>query len=290
MLSYKTIVVHIDGSPEQPSRLQAAALLANEHGAHLVGSAITGASWPAYVLLTGSIGAPHPQPASDFQGLRSTAELRLEAFRQEAERLGVASYEARMIEDDARHGLLLQSRYADLVVLSQDERTRPGEPGPAAVLPARERGLPEFVALRGVRPVLAVPPDYAGQPIPGTALVGWDGGMQALRAIDAALPLLQRAAAVKLALVNPDQLSELHGEDPGADIALYLARHGVRVEVVVERTHATAGAALVALARDCAAGLMVTGAYGHSRYREWMLGGVTRELLERAPVPLLIAH
>jgi hypothetical protein len=61
MLSYKTILVHIDGSPDQPSRLQAAALLANEHGAHLVGSAATGTSWPGYVLLTGSIGAPQPQ-------------------------------------------------------------------------------------------------------------------------------------------------------------------------------------------------------------------------------------
>jgi nucleotide-binding universal stress UspA family protein len=290
MLSYKTIVVHIDGGPEQPSRLQAAALLANEHGAHLVGSAVTGTSWPAYVLLTGSIGAPQPQPASDFQGLRNTAELRLDVFRQEAARLGVASRETRLIEDDARHGLLLQSRYADLLVLSQDERPRPGEPESAAGLAGREHGLPEFLALRGVRPVLVVPPDYAGQPIPGTALVGWDGGMQALRAIDAAMPLLRRAAVVRLALVNPDQLSDLHGEDPGADAALWLARHGVQVEVEVERTHATAGAALAALARDCGAGLMVTGAYGHSRYREWMLGGVTRELLERAPVPLLIAH
>jgi nucleotide-binding universal stress UspA family protein len=121
-------------------------------------------------------------------------------------------------------------------------------------------------------------------------VVGWDGSLQAIRAIAAALPLLRRASVVKLVLINPDQLSELHGEQPGADMALYLARHGVPVEVVVERTGATAGNALMALARDCGAGLMVTGAYGHSRYREWMLGGVTRELLERARMPLLIAH
>ncbi|RYE95858.1 MAG: universal stress protein, partial [Oxalobacteraceae bacterium] len=76
----------------------------------------------------------------------------------------------------------------------------------------------------------------------------------------------------------------------GADLALWLARHGVGVDVVLERTTTTAGHALAALARDSGAGLMVCGAYGHSRYREWMLGGVTRELLARAPVPLLIAH
>jgi nucleotide-binding universal stress UspA family protein len=59
---------------------------------------------------------------------------------------------------------------------------------------------------------------------------------------------------------------------------------------VVEHTRATVGAALIALAQDCGAGLMVSGAFGHSRYREWMLGGTSRELLERARVPLLIAH
>jgi nucleotide-binding universal stress UspA family protein len=73
-------------------------------------------------------------------------------------------------------------------------------------------------------------------------------------------------------------------------MALYLARHGVKVEVVQERSSATTGAALTSMARGCGASLMVAGAYGHNRFREWVLGGVTRELLERAPVPLLIAH
>jgi nucleotide-binding universal stress UspA family protein len=278
---YKTIVVHIDGSACQESRLRAAALLAIKHNAHLVGSAATGISWIDYSLLTGSMAAP--VILDDFQGMRDAASERLDVFRLAAGHLGVESVEARLVEDDPRYALLLQSRYADLVVLSQDNGVDPG-------LPARVRGLPEHVALRGARPVLVVPGAYQGDPIPGTAVVGWDGGTQSLRAITAALPLLARAAAVKLAVINPDALSELHGEQPGADMALYLARHGAPVDVVVERTRATAGAALCALARDCGAGLMVSGAFGHSRYREWMLGGTTRELLERAKVPLLIAH
>jgi nucleotide-binding universal stress UspA family protein len=150
--------------------------------------------------------------------------------------------------------------------------------------------LPEHVTLHGARPVLVVPDDYQGQTIPGTAVVGWDGSMQAIRAIDGALPLLQRADSVKLALINPDQLSELHGEEPGADMALYLARQGVQVDVIVERTRSTTGEALISMARTSGAGLLVTGAYGHSRYREWILGGVTRALLERSPAPLLLAH
>ena len=120
-----------------------------------------------------------------------------------------------------------------------------------------------------------------------TRPASWDGSMQA---IGAALPLLVRADNVRLVLVNPNPPQDLHGEQPGADMALYLARHGVRVDVVVELAHGTVGTALLGLARDGGAGLMVTGAYGHSRYREWMVGGATRELLERSRVPLLLAH
>ncbi len=278
---YKVIVVHVDGSGRHESRLRAAALLAVEYGAHLVGSAATGISWADYSLLTGSMAAP--VIGDDFQELREAAAGHLEAFTQAAARLGVESVDARLIEDDPRHALLLQSRHADLMVLSQDGGDQPGPP-------VRMRGLPEHVALRGARPVLVVPGGYQGEPIPGTAVVGWDGGMQALRAIAAALPLLEHAAAVKLAVINPDALSDLHGEQPGADMALYLARYGIEVEIVAERTRASIGDTLCGLARHCGAGLMVAGAFGHSRYREWMLGGTTRVLLEHARVPLLVAH
>jgi nucleotide-binding universal stress UspA family protein len=280
---YKTIVVHVDGGPLQDSRLRAAALLACEHGAHLVGSAATGISWMDFALLTSTMGAP--VPADDFTAMREAAAARLRAFAEQAARLGVESHETRLVEEEPDYGLLLQSRYADLIVLSQDSDAQP-PPG----LPSRVRGLPERVSLRGTRPVLVVPASYGGAPLAGTVLAGWDGGSCALRAIGAALPLLQRAANVKLALVNPEQMAARHGEQPGADMALYLARHGVKVDVIVEHTGATVGTALAALARDCEAGLMVSGAYGHNRFREWVLGGVTRELLERAPVPLLIAH
>ena len=144
--------------------------------------------------------------------------------------------------------------------------------------------------MHGVRPVLAIPPSYDGAPIAGTIVVGWDGSAQAIRAIAAAMPLLARASTVRLALVNPDLESGLHGEEPGADMALYLARHGVHVEVLVERTGAAVGDALLGVARGSGAGLLVAGAFGHSRYREIVLGGVTRLLLDRAHLPVLFAH
>ena len=273
---YKTIIVHVDESPLLDARLRAAAWLANAHEAHLVGCAATGMSWPAYAVLTGSMAV---SPVGEFETLRDTARAALARFAARAGQLGVASIEPRMVEDENRDALLLQARYADLVVTGQDA-------GDAATV----RGLPQYLAMHGVRPVLTVPPSYDGAPLADTVVVGWDGSAQAIRAIAGAMPLLARAASVRLALVNPELESGLHGEEPGADIALYLARHGVRVEVLVERTQAAVGDALLGVARASGAGLLVSGAFGHSRYREIVLGGVTRVLLERAPLPVLFAH
>lgn len=281
---YKTIVVQVDGSPEQEVRLRAGSQLANAFEAHLVGSAATGISWFDYSLLVGSMGAPM-MPESDFNGVREAVQERLELFSTAVQRQGVASFETRMLEDDARYALLLESRYADLVIVSRD-----AEPVLVPGIPAPARGLPEYIALHGARPVLVLPPGWQERPLPGTAVVGWDGSMQAIRAISAALPLLQRADAVKLTLVNPAAMSEMHGEEPGADMALHLARHGVKVDVVIETTRSSTGEALMKVAREHDAGLLVSGAFGHSRYREFVLGGVTRTLLAKCSIPLLIAH
>lgn len=276
---FKTILLQIDGGAGQASRLRAAAVLAEMHGAHLVGAGATGISLANYAVLNGGMAAPLSDRA--FEALRDNVRIRLDAFIEQAQRLGIAGAEARMFEGSTHDGLLLQSRYTDLIVVSQpDPHDRFGA----------EHGLPQTVALGGTRPVLVVPPTYDGAPLPGNVLVGWDGSMPAQRAISAALPLLAGAASVTLGLINPERQSELHGDEPGADMALYLARHGVKVNVVVAHTRARESDALIDMARDVHAGLMVTGAFGHSRYREWFLGGVTRDLLGSAPVPLLIAH
>jgi len=281
---YKTIVVHVDGSPEQDARVRAGALLANLFDAHLIGSAATGISWFDYSLLIGSMGAPM-MPESDFSGMRAAVRARLDEFGVAVQRRGVASFETRMLEDDARFALLLESRYADLVVVSRES-----EPIAVPGVPAQARALPEYIALHGARPVLVVPPGWQERAFPGTVVVGWDGSMQAIRAISAALPLLQQADAVKLTLINPDAMADIHGEEPGADMALHLARHGVKIDVVLERARGATGDALMGVARREGAGLLVAGAFGHSRYREFVLGGVTRSLLAASATPLLLAH
>lgn len=277
---YKTIIVHVDDSAALEARVRAAAWLANAHDAHLVGAAATGVSWPAYAML---IGAAARAAGDEFDSLRTLGRESLERFTERARQLGVRSFEQRLVEDENRDALLMQSRYADLLVVGQDDDK--SDKNHATV-----RGLPQYLALRGPRPVLVVPPSYDGAPIADSVIVGWDGSAAAVRAISAAMPLLVRARIVRLALINPDQETGLHGEEPGADMALYLARHGVPVEVVVEQTDTPAGGALLRLANIHGAGLLVTGAFGHSRYREIVLGGVTRVVLERARVPMLLAH
>lgn len=275
---YKTIVVHVDDKPPMRSRLAVAAGLANRHEAHLVGSAVTGISRGNYLLLGTSPMAALPD--SDFERLVEHAQAELAAFTRAVERFGVASWEQRLIEDDAGHALLLEARYADLVVVSRAAPTR-------LHLGA---SLPEFVALHGTRPVLVVPEDYPGDTLGGTAVVGWNGSMEASRAVTGALPLLRAASAVKVVLVNPDEADDLHGAQPGADLAMWLSRHGVSVEIVPQRSDAGAAPALLGLAREVGADLLVAGAYGHSRYREWIAGGATRGLLEGMTMPLLLAH
>lgn len=273
---FKTIIVHVDDSPSMDARLQAAAWLARAHDAHLVGSAATGLSWPAYSVLTGSMAVT---PIHEFDAIRRARRDSLARFAERARQLGVESPEERLFEDEAGQALLLQSRYADLVVTGMNTG------GPSGT-----SGLPQYLAMHGARPVLAVPPEYAGEPIAETIVVGWDGSVSALRAIAGALPLLVRAGTVYLALVNPEREAGQHGEEPGADMALYLARHGVRVQVEAVHTDMVPGMALLEIVRATGAGLLVAGAFNHSPYRELVLGGVTRILLERAPLPVLFAH
>jgi nucleotide-binding universal stress UspA family protein len=277
---YKTIVVHVDGSAQLKPRLALAAALAVAHGAHLVGSAVTGIS--QHDFATFGTSPMTALPEADFDLLRRGANEHLGRFANEAGRMGVSSWERRMIEDDAAAALLLESRYADLLVLS------PGTPAGSRLRLTTD--LPEYVALHGSRPVLVVPHDHADDDLEGTIVIGWDASMEATRAVAGALPLLQRARSVLIALINPDRLTERHGEEPGADLATYLARHGVAVEVAAERSDAAIAATLVGLARDVGANLLVTGVYGHSRYREWFAGGVSRDLLDKVSVPLLLAH
>jgi nucleotide-binding universal stress UspA family protein len=122
-------------------------------------------------------------------------------------------------------------------------------------------------------------------------VVGWDASREAARAVRDALPLLTQAKVVEVVSVNPRPADLGHGDVPGADIALYLARHGVNVEVQrIETRELDVGNALLSHVASEAADLLVMGGYGHARLREIMLGGATRTILHDMTVPVLMSH
>lgn len=141
------------------------------------------------------------------------------------------------------------------------------------------------------RPVLAVPAASAATLPPRRAVIAWKPTREAARAVADAMPLLSMADAVDVLVVDPVVGEAGHGGEPGADIAAHLARHGLKVEVVMRpRMNFSVAYALLDHARMVGADLLVAGGYGHSRLREAMLGGTTRELLQTAHLPVLFSH
>jgi len=278
-MSYHTILVHADRSRHTAARVRLAARLARAAGAHLIGLAATGLS--RYVYQSG-IAYGMPILPSDITQLTERAAQDLREFDRLADAEGVLSYEARLVDDESEGGLVLQSRYADLLVVGQVD---PDEPANGLL-----DQLPAYLMLHSARPVLIVP--YAGvADVVGTRpLIAWDGSMAATRAISAALPLLRRAERAVLAVFNSGAAYGVHGEEPGADMALFLARHGVKVEVQASPTPVDVGDALLSLAADLQSDLLVMGGYGHTRFRETCLGGVTRTVMRTMTLPVLMAH
>jgi nucleotide-binding universal stress UspA family protein len=271
-MCYKTIVVHVDHSPHAEARIRYAAQLAARCGAHLVGSAFSGISRYAEAGSTMLLAQQHER-----RGDHDTALARFDAI---AAAEGVASHERRYADDDPAGGLALQGRYADLVIVSQTDLDDPAAAHLAGPVPAQ-------VVQGSARPLLVLPHVRRHETIGGRIMLAWDGSLQATRAVAGAMPLLRDAGLVAIVLFQP---LEAIGREPGTDLALYLARQGVRCEVHVEPSPIDDGAALLACTDCLDADLIVMGAYGRPRLRELVLGGVTETLLDRMTVPVLMAH
>ncbi|MGE5649883.1 MAG: universal stress protein [Bacillota bacterium] len=279
-MPYKTVLVHVDESAHASERIKIAAAIAMAENAHLIGTAMTGAS--RYLVQARMLAELDPNLRTHLDFLHARAMRGLDDFEATAQKLGLTSFEKRMVDDEAGGGICLQARYADLVVIGQND---PNELSPV-VMP----DFPEYVVLYSGRPVLLVP--YSGhfEGIGKHVLVAWDASMPATRAVTSAIPLLRRAQTVQVVVFNPHARPQAHGNVPGSDIALYLARHEVRVEVVQRSAEHDIGLALQALVSELQADLLVMGGYGHARFREILLGGVTSTVLETMRVPVLMAH
>ena len=281
-MSYKDLLVGLDSGASARERIEIAAALAERFAAHLVG--LYPLPMPEAPRHFGYYDPALLNPF--FEELRARArdatDKTREVFEHIASLHGVSA-EWREIPEGADADPAVHARYADLAILGQLD--------PDSGEPDMIRPRPEQVTLASGRPILVVP--YAGNfPNLGRRVViGWNASREAARAVNDAMPLLTAAEIVSILTIDPREGPRAHGELPGADISLHLARHGVKAEI--ERAVSPdlpVGEALLSRAADLGADLLVMGAYGHSRARELLLGGATRSLLRSMTLPVLMSH
>lgn len=253
-------------------------------------------AFDAHVAMLVSVDVPMPMP-SDWGAMAYDVYARLhEEARKRAEERA-ADLRTRFAHNDPplevrtteavslypQNTAALHARYADLSVL-------PAVPRDAIDAMYAHDHFHDLLRHSG-RPVLVVPEGSTATLPPRRAVIAWKPTREASRAIADAMPLLRRAQAVDVVVIDPVVAEGGHGADPGADIAAHLARHGLQVEVVVrESMNFSVAYALLDHARAVGADLLVAGGYGHSRMREAVLGGTTRELLQTTHLPVLFSH
>lgn len=275
-MSLKTIVVHVDNSRATPARLAIAIAIAAEHEARVVGVHPRDTQLlPIY---------PEPSMAlieAQERWAEEEAGRSRELFRQEVAKANPQA-EWRETSGDAVRVTAMHARHGDLLVVGQQDPDAPAFSTPATLV--------EELLFASGRPVLVVP--FIGGRAPfRRILVAWNSSREATRAVNDALPLLERAEQVTVLAIDPEIGLGGHGDLPCADICLQLARHGVKAQAAQTwSADIDAGNVLLSYATDLGADLIVMGAYGHSRLRETVLGGVTRTILRHLTVPVLLAH
>jgi nucleotide-binding universal stress UspA family protein len=270
-MTYASIMVAVDLADQARNRVRLAAHLADTFHAGLIGVA---AEMPAYV-----VPPPGPTPASAY-ALEASSEIVLDELRRAhalfTDVAGVRSrIEWRSNLDFPLSFLIAQAAAADLVVVE-----RKTESGPALLTVD-----PGDLVMALGRPVLVVPP-HVDSLDPKRVVIGWRNTREARRAVWDALPFLKRASQVVVVSVDDGG-----GADDAQDVLGLIRAHDVHATAVQrEAPGETTAEALVDVAAEQGADLIVTGAYGHGRLREWVFGGVTRTLLAGAPVCCLMSY
>lgn len=277
-LSLTQLLVHMDATPLAARRLEAACRIAQEQGAAVTAVyAVTSAL--AVLPFSPEGGGAMVAPLRDIDDeRRKQARAR---FDHVAGTVEVRPAWAEVRDDPMLPVFSQQALYADLLVLGQHD---PGDSAASGVPP----DFVESVMVASGKPALILP--YAAAPVSlgETVAIAWKPSREAARAVAAAMPLLQRARQVHvLSWTAPDEAVT------GArlDLPGYLHRHGVQA---VWHGHADEaqdiGELLLSRAFDLEATLLVMGCYGHSRAREWVLGGASRTVLRSMTLPVLMAH
>ena len=280
-MPYKTILVYLNSAKRAEAVLEAALRLAGKSEAHVIGlHVIPQVTVPAVVPfeVTGEI-IDVQRKALDEQAAK-IAGIFAEMTRQhqppcEWRTVRASHYDVASIVDD--HG-----RTADIIVAPQSD------PDGDIYLPA---DVTEDLLMESGRPVLVIPKRGRVKKLGEVIVLAWNNSREAARATFDALPLLVGAKSVVLLTVDPPKSRKGDPDLPAAEIAASLARHGVKAEAAVSLTGGLSIAdGLSAQIDNRGADLLIMGGYGHSRLREVVFGGATRDMLEKMTVPVLIAH
>lgn len=282
--SYATVLVHACDERRFGDTLASAVGLAREHRSHLlVVSAMPQIAFPSY-----EVGSAAPLILEEEKRAFAAANARLKAVYDHAtEGAALAGYTAewRCIGsgfEPASTVVARQARSADLIVTRQPD---------ASWIDGPRYGTPDALAIESARPVLIVPNGGRTELAAKRIVLAWNGSREATRAVFDALPLLQRAEEVRMMWIDPDSEAREAGDLPCADICAALGRHDIRCEVTQPSgSHGSVGETLVAEAARFGSDLLVMGCYGHSRLREYVLGGATRQVLATMTIPVLMSH
>ncbi len=267
----RSILVHADQSPAGENRLQTGLDIARRFGGHLTAHINTPIG---RLFAMDGFGGVYPltdliaKAQVDAAALVSEMEARLEHED--------VPFTVERSEVEPADALSASARLADLVVMDLDDVSQFARP---------QTSMVGAVALAGGAPVLAL---VRGRPlaIDGTVMIAWNDSRESAAAVKAAVPLLALAKSVRVVRIERDT-HDLQAES----VLEYLSRHNIHAELkIADHGWLTVEEALENEAQALSADWVVMGAYGHSRVREILFGGVTRYLLESAQVPLFIAH
>ena len=275
-MSYKTILVHCDHGNHCAVGIEVAIRLAKQYDAHLI-ALYTQPPFvlPGYLMQSGQEIDEVQKKAAAEDMARAKA-----AYTNQVSNMGFKNAEWRSMIDSPVDAVTMQARCADLVVVGQ----RAFSEGSNIT-----KSIPAQLVLASCRPVMIVPSSGSFLSIGRRILVAWNASREAARAITDALPLLKSAESVNLIALSPK-----HGSRepvPVDDIVHYLERHEVTTKVLSDHVaDIDVGNMLLSRAADLGTDLLVMGGYGHSRLREWVLGGATRTILDSMTVPVLMSH
>lgn len=277
----KDLFVPLLRADADEAALDAAAALARAFGARVNALATLEHPFP---LVTEFGYVPVESGQRELEASRAAAEARCAAAR---ERLARAEVPAEVRLADAlllwsEETAALHARHADLSVL--------GRPGPDDASPRFGLTFKSLLMQSG-RPVLVVPPGARLAAPVRRAVIAWKPTAEAARAAHEALALFGPGAEVDVLMIDPEPGEARHGDQPGADLAAHLARHGLRMNVLAQpREGRSDGAAILRHVAESGAELLVMGGYGHARWREVVLGGATRAVLDGMRTPVLFSH